>query len=122
MQIIQTVQVCHLEAFASSTKFVRISQTLERNTARLQYLAHLVAESLVSISQHMQGRWDVAPSALKIMLDEFEVYVFGFSGFTLKVLCVPFEWQSFTKHSQDGETACIFFYHDGLCRSGRSRF
>ena len=91
MQIIQTVQVCHFEAFVSSTKFVCISQISKRNTARLQYLAHLVADSLVSIAQHMQGRWDVLPSMLKTMLDEFEAYVFGFSGFTLKVLCVPLE-------------------------------
>ena len=52
-------------------------QISKRNTARLQYLAHLVADSLVSIAQHMQGRWDVIPSALKTMLDEFEVYVLG---------------------------------------------
>ena len=91
MQIIQTVQVCHLVAFGSSTKFVCISQISKRNTARLQYLAHLVADSLVSIAQHIQGRWDVIPSALRTMLDEFEVYVFGFSGFILKILCVPFE-------------------------------
>ena len=87
MQIIQTVQVCHFEAFVSSTKFVCISQISKRNTTRLQYLAHLVADSLVSIAQHMQGRWDVAPSALKTMLNEFEGYVFGFGRFTLKNLC-----------------------------------
>ena len=112
MQIIKTIQVCHLVAFVSLTKFICISQISERNTARLQYLAHLVADSLVSIAQHMQRRWDVIPSAPKTMLDEFEGYVVGFSGLTLKILCVPFEWQNFRRHFQDCETAHVFINHD----------
>ena len=79
MKIIQTVQVCHLVALYSKL-----------NTTTLQYLANLVTNSL-SIAQNMQERWDIIPSALKTMLDKFEVYVSGFSGVTLKILCVPLE-------------------------------
>jgi hypothetical protein len=73
MLIIQTVQVCSLEVFISSTDFICASQISKRNTARLQYLAHLVADYLVSIAEHMHGKWDIAPSALKTKLDEFQV-------------------------------------------------
>lgn len=53
-----------------------VAQISKRNTARLQYLAHLVSESLVSIAEHMQGIWEDVSPALKTKLDEFEVYVF----------------------------------------------
>jgi hypothetical protein len=72
IMIIQTVQVCRLDTYVSSTKFFHNSQISKRNTARLQYLAHLVAESLISIAENMEGKWDDAPVGLKIKLDEFE--------------------------------------------------
>ena len=73
MLIIQTVQVCHIESFGPLTpNFVLTAQISKRNTAWLQYLAHLVADSLVSTAENMQGEWDNAPSGLKIQLDEYE--------------------------------------------------
>ena len=73
MLIIQTAQVCHLDSFGSLTpNLILTAQVSKRNTARLQYLAHLVADSLVSIAENMQGKWDNAPSGLKIQLDEYE--------------------------------------------------
>ena len=68
--IIQTVQVTHSEELLLLTPdFVSI---LKRHTARLQYLAHLVSESLISIAEQMKCKWDGAPPVLKIQLDVFE--------------------------------------------------
>ena len=47
-------------------------QVSKKNTARLQYLAHFVAESLVAIAENMEGKWDDAPAALKTKLDEYQ--------------------------------------------------
>ena len=43
--------------------------------ARVQYLAHLVAESLISLAENMQGKRDNTRPGLKIQLDEYEAYV-----------------------------------------------
>ena len=50
-------------------------QVSKRNTARLQYLAHFIAESLVSIAENMAGRWDDASATIKTRLDEYEAWV-----------------------------------------------
>ena len=47
-------------------------QVSKRNTARLQYLAHLIAESLVAIAENMEDKWDDAPAVLKTKLDEYQ--------------------------------------------------
>ena len=50
-------------------------QVSKRNPARLHYLAHLIAESLVAIAENMEGKWGDVPAALKTRLDEYEVWV-----------------------------------------------
>lgn len=50
-------------------------QISKNNTARLQYLAHLVANHLISIAEHMDGRWEDAPTNLARSIDEYEVYM-----------------------------------------------
>ena len=75
IQILQTVQVCDHEEFGAYTDLCWIIQISKRNTARLQYLAHLVAESLATIAEHMKGKWDDTPAPMKIKLDEYEASV-----------------------------------------------
>ena len=55
--------------------FISVGQTSKRNKTRLQYLARLVAESLIDIAEHMQDKWDDASPTLKTKVDELEMYV-----------------------------------------------
>ena len=70
--ILQTVQVCDHEEFGAYTDLCWIIQISKRNTARLQYLAHLIAESLATIAEHMKNKWDDTPADMKTKLDEYE--------------------------------------------------
>ena len=70
--ILQTVQVCDHEEFVAYTDLCWIIQISKRNTARLRYLAHFVTESLATIAEHMKGKWDDTPPAMKSKLDEYE--------------------------------------------------
>ncbi|KAF8511626.1 hypothetical protein BU17DRAFT_97049 [Hysterangium stoloniferum] len=48
-------------------------QACRSNKARLRLLAHSITEQLSNIDLQMKGKWDDAPSALRVVLDEFEI-------------------------------------------------
>jgi len=74
LRIVEKVaQVPGLSAACSLTMtIIKTVQISKNNTARLQYLAHSVADNLVTIAEHMTGKWDTATDNLKHQLDCFD--------------------------------------------------
>jgi hypothetical protein len=52
-------------------------QIAKNNKKRLRELAHLVADNLIAIADHVHGKWDDVPDKVKGILDEFDASVFS---------------------------------------------
>ncbi|KIJ30146.1 hypothetical protein M422DRAFT_784095 [Sphaerobolus stellatus SS14] len=77
------VPALHLACSVATQILITVQKTKE-NSASLQYLAHLVATSLLEISDHMQGNWDRAPSLVKSKLDTFIINLQEINKFVVK--------------------------------------